>query len=353
MANGVVRCGWCGLLVLFTGCVAPFAIKVDGGITQTKPIEAAVRADLSPYNSPDPFLPVVLPGTKGQKRVAIIELDGLLVQDSLVGLGSQGSNPVVVFHEKLQAAEADPLVEGVVLRINSPGGTVSASEIVAGEVRRFRERTSKMVVAHILETGTGGAYLVASASNRITASPSALVGGVGVVFPVVLLEKMLDIFSLADQSIKAGEHIDMGTAIRKMEPQEREMMEVMAREHHERFKSAVTLNRKIAEKLLDGRVMTATMAQAGGFVDEICTLNDAIALAAGQMGKDGSSPKEVEVVLYRKGLETARSVYDTLPNQPLQATALPLSIPGLDRTRQGGFWYLWMSDPTLTRMTGK
>ncbi len=353
MSNWLVRCGWGGLLVLFTGCVAPFAIKVDGGLTQTKPIEAAVRADLAPYNSPEPFHAVVLPGTKGTKRVAIIELDGLLVQDSLVGLGSQGSNPVVVFHEKLQAAEEDPQVMGVVLRINSPGGTVSASEIVASEVRRFRDRTGKRVVAHILETGTGGAYLIASASNRITASPGAVVGGIGVVFPVVMLEKMLDIFSIADQSIKSGEHIDMGTASRKMEPQEREMMEVMAKEHHDRFKAAVSLSRKIPEKLLDGRVMTSTMAQSGGFIDEICTLNDAVALAAGRMEKEASPPQEVEVVLYRKGLETARSFYDTLPNQPLQATALPLSIPGLDRTRQGGFWYLWMSDPTLTRMTGK
>ena len=353
MPNWVMRCGWGGFLVFFTGCLAPIAIKVDGGITQTKPIEATVRADLSPYNSPDPFHPVVLPGTKGQKRVAIIELDGVLVQDSLVGLGSQGSNPVAVFHEKLLAAEEDPLVVGVVLRINSPGGTVSASEIVAGEVRGFRDRTGKRVVAHILETGTGGAYLIASASNRITVSPGALVGGIGVVFPVVLLEKMLDILSITDQSIKSGELIDMGTASRKMEPPEREMMEAMAKEHHDRFKTAVSLTRKIPEKLLDGRVMTATMAQSGGLVDEICSLNHAVTLASGRTDKDASSPQEVEVVLYRKGLETARSVYDTIPNQPLQATALPLSIPGLDRTRQGGFWYLWMSDPTLTRLTGK
>ncbi|MSR80210.1 MAG: S49 family peptidase [Gemmataceae bacterium] len=353
MPNWVMRCGWGGFLVFFTGCLAPIAIKVDGGLTQTKPIEAAVRADLSPYNSPDPFHPVVLPGTKGQKRVAIIELDGVLVQDSLVGLGSQGSNPVVVFHEKLQAAEEDPLVVGVVLRINSPGGTVSASDIVAGEVRRFRDRTGKKVVAHILETGTGGAYLIASASNRITASPGALVGGIGVVFPVVLLEKMLDILSITDQSIKSGELIDMGTASRKMEPSEREMMEAMAKEHHDRFKAAISISRKIPEKLLDGRIMTATMAQSGGLVDEICSLNDAVALASGRTDKNASPPQEVEVVLYRKGLETARSVYDTIPNQPLQATALPLSIPGLDRTRQGGFWYLWMSDPTLTRLTGK
>ena len=131
------------------------------------------------------------------------------------------------------------------------------------------------------------------------------------------------------------------------------VMEAMAKEHHDRFKTAVSLTRKIPEKLLDGRVMTATMAQSGGLVDEICSLNHAVTLASGRTDKDASSPQEVEVVLYRKGLETARSVYDTIPNQPLQATALPLSIPGLDRTRQGGFWYLWMSDPTLTRLTGK
>lgn len=335
-----------------TGCITPISVALDGQLTSSKPIEAAIRADLSPQNSPEPLHTVVLPGTSGPQRVAIIELDGLLVQESLVGLGSQGANPVALFHEKLQAAEQDPAVVGVVLRINSPGGTVGGSDLIANEIRRFRERTTKRVVAHILETGTGGAYLAASACDRITISPAATVGGIGVVFPVVVLEKMLDILSIADQSIKSGDHIDLGTASRRMDPAERDMIEVMAREHHERFKTAVCGSRKVPEKLLDGRVMTASMALDGGLVDEICTLEDAVGVAAGHKGKSGASGA-IEVVMYRRGQETVRSVYDTVANQPLQGTVLPISIPGLERTRQGGFWYLWMSDPTLTRMTGK
>jgi protease-4 len=340
------------LLLCATGCITPISVALDGQLTSSKPIEAAIRANLSPQNSPEPLHSVVLPGTSGANRVAIIELEGLLVQESLVGLGSQGSNPVALFHEKLQAAENDQAVVGVVLRVNSPGGTVGGSDLIANEIHRFRERTSKRVVAHILETGTGGAYLAASACDRITISPAATVGGIGVVFPVVVLEKMLDILSIADQSIKSGDHIDLGTASRRMDPAEREMIEVMAREHHDRFKTAVCASRKVSEKLLDGRVMTATMALKGGLVDEICSLEDAVGVAAGQQGKSGSTGT-VEIMMYRRGQETVRSVYDTVANQPLQGTVLPISIPGLERTRQGGFWYLWMSDPTMTRMTGK
>ena len=137
-----------GVMLGLTGCITPISVALDGQLTSSKPIEAAIRADLSPQNSPEPLHSVILPGSAGAQRVAIIELDGLLVQESLVGLGSQGSNPVALFHEKLQAAENDPAVVGVVLRINSPGGTVGGSDLIANEIRRFRERTTKRVVAH-------------------------------------------------------------------------------------------------------------------------------------------------------------------------------------------------------------
>jgi len=352
------------LLAVIAGCNRPFLLEAQVGTAQ--PLEANIDAnlkvdlDLVARSTNRPLETIVLSGPAGAPRVAIIELDGLLIHENAIGLGSIGANPLVLFHEKLIAAEADPKVTAVVLRINSPGGTVTGSETMAQELKNFRKRTGKPVIAHILETGAGGAYRVAIEADQIFASPGALVGGVGVIFPLINMDKTLEIMMLTDQSIKAGNLIDLGSNSRKLENNEKEMLDAMAREHHERFQKAVWTarpERRIPDASLDGRVMTSSKAKGLGLIDGIGTLEESIDLAyssvPGKFGAGSGSIGSFQVVMYRHKGETAVSIYDLAPNQPLQGTFFPAAIPGVDRGRQQTFWYLWMADQTLPRTLGK
>lgn len=355
--------GFLALVFIAAGCNRPFLFdgRIDAQVATSKPLEANLKVDLDlvPRKGTEPLVTVLLPGGSGDRRVAIIELDGLLVHDNYVGLGSQGSNPLVLFHEKLMAAELDPKVAAVVIRINSPGGTVAASETMAQELNRFRKRSGKRVVAHILETGAGGAYRIALEADQIVATPAAVVGGIGVIFPLLNLEKSLDVLLVTDQSIKAGAHIDLGSNSRKMENHEKEMLEAMAKEHHERFRVAVRSERKdhnVNEQSLDGRVMSATKAKEAGLIDGIGTLEESLEMAfsASSIGKSSSGSRaDYQVIMYRHPGENVVSIYDLVPNQPLQGTILPVSVPGFDRGRYQTFWYLWMPDSALPRLTGK
>ena len=104
-------------------------------------------------------------------KVAVIDVDGLLINRRKRGLMRDGENPVSMFVEKLDKAAADRNVKAVVLRINSPGGTVAASDAMYHSLREFKRETGKPVVTCILGLGCSGAYYLACGSDGIMAQP--------------------------------------------------------------------------------------------------------------------------------------------------------------------------------------
>ena len=113
-------------------------------------------------------------------RVGIVDVDGLILNQNLTGLYSVGENPVAAFREKLEAAAADPTVRAIVVRINSPGGSVTASDILAEELRRFREATGQ--AGRRLPDGPGhrrAPITWPSAADRVVAHPTTVTGGLG------------------------------------------------------------------------------------------------------------------------------------------------------------------------------
>jgi protease-4 len=336
------------------GCVGPLKLLTDSRIAVDGPVAARVTAELPPTNNTGPVLEMPVDGRgdcPGGPKVALVDVDGLLLNLSMTGPYSAGENPVDLFRERLDAAAA-PDICALVVRINSPGGAVAATDMMWQELQAWRARTHRPVIACLMDLATGGAYYLATASDRIVAHPMTITGGVGVVLNLYNLEDFMGGVNIVPQPIKAGKNIDTGTMTRPLTPESRRLLQEMADEFHDRFKEVVRQQRpqlSLAEgATLDGRVFTARQALRHGLIDEVGYLADAIALARKAAGQP-----DARVVMLHRGNDPARAPYATTPNVPLQATLLPFSLPGAERSRLPTFLYLWQPDPTLERLSGK
>lgn len=340
--------------IVSCGCAChPLRVHTDSRISMLTPLSATVTADLPPRRDAEPLVEMTVEGCGGAK-IALIDVDGLLANANMVGPYSAGENPVALFREKLDAAAADPKVCGVVLRINSPGGGVTASDMMAHELARFRAKTGLPIVSYVLELGTGGGYYLALGGDAIIVHPAAVVGGVGVILNLYNLQDTMAMANVTSQAIKAGENIDMGSSLSALTPEAKELLQRMANEFHARFQQVVRTRRPALRdaKALDGRVFTAEQALAAGLVDQVGYLEDAVALAACRPNAAAPGPSIAaagswRLVMYHRRNDPARTPYAVTANSPPQGEWLPLSVPGLDRSRLPTFLYLWQAEPTL------
>ena len=286
-----------------------------------------------------------------EPRVAVIDVDGLLLNQDMSGPYSWGDNPVAMFQEKLGAAAANPAVRAVVLRINSPGGGVTATDMMWRELRAFRSKTNKPVIACLLDLGTGGSYYLATAADVIVAHPTTITGGIGVIWNRYNLKDTMLQLNVSAQPIKAGLNIDMGSMSGPLTADGAASLQKMADEFHLRFKGVVKEARpglKDASTSFDGRVFTATEALQRGLIDRIGYLEDALVMA-----KTAAQLDQARVVLYRRRHDDANSPFAITSNTPIQSQLIPLSLPGIDRSRLPTFLYLWQPEPTMEKLGGR
>ncbi len=346
-------CVLVGLCLLLGGCRHPLQFVTESSIDGTLQTESRVAFDTPPLQEASAIRPFAVEGPLDpcRPRVALVDVDGLLLNSHFTGLLSQGENPVALFREKLRAVAVDPLVRAVVIRINSPGGSVTASDTMRQELVRFRQQTGLPVVVSVQDVGTGGAYYLATAADVIQTHPTSLVGGIGVLINFYNLRDLLQQFNIIPEEVKSGDLIDMGSSARMLTDQEKKLFQAMADEYHERFKTAVRQARKLEEpeeELFDGRIVTASQAQTAGLIDRIGYLEDALHFAA-ELGKAPGS----QVVFYRRDTDVPRSIYSITPNVPLLSAGVFPSIPGFDRAKLPGFLYLWQPELSLEKLAGK
>ena len=306
-------------------------------------LHAAVDLRLPTAPDPGPMVPVVVRGGTSGSRVALIDVDGLLLNQNLTGLYSVGENPVASFREKLEAAAQDARVRGlVVLRINSPGGGVTASDILSEELRRFRASTGKPVVACLMDLATGGAFYLAIGADAVFAHPTTITGGVGAIFNRFNLGDAMSQLSVSASPIKSGPLLDMGSVLGKVgeedEPATRLLRE-MTDGFRDRFRDRVARHRPAMtaagkQEIDDGRVVSAEKAYGLHMIDALGYVDDAIAEAERRGGVSGS-----DIVLFQRAGYPTHSIYAITPNTPIQSEIVPLSYPGLDRAKLPTFLY--------------
>jgi protease-4 len=198
-------------------------------------------------------------------RIGVVEIEGL------ISASKDATEDIIRFKE-------DPSIKGVILRINSPGGSVGPTQEIYREVVKLKEK--KKVYASMGSTCASGGYYIASAAEKLYANPSTITGSIGVIMQLMIVEDVLKKLGLKSDTIKAGEFKDTGTPFREMTPAEREYLNGIVQGIYEQFIKDVAAARKMnpqrVKELAEGRVYTGNQAKELGLIDDIGDFYDAV-----------------------------------------------------------------------------
>jgi protease IV len=282
----------CGVLWLAAGC-SPMTLTLGGA-----PRDNELRAKV-----------VERAERPTRDRVAIVDVSGMIFNAQRPGLFGAGENPVALLHERLEAARRDPQIRAVILRINSPGGTVTASDAMYREVRRFRQRSGKPVVALLMDVAASGGYYVACGADRIVAYPTSVTGSIGVLVQAISLQPALGRLGITAEAITTGPNKTAGSLFSQLQPEQRAVLQAMVDDFYERFVAVVRQARPGVDldadaHLLDGRIMSGQQAHTSGLVDAVGDLTDAAAEARRLAGVE-----HADLVIYHRPLSHVGSPY--------------------------------------------
>lgn len=269
-----------------------------------------------------------------RNRIALIDVEGFIGMES--GNMFKSATSVADVKEKLEKAERDGRVKAVVLRINTPGGEVTASDMIHQEIIQFRKKSGKPVVAALMGTATSGGYYVACAANKILAQPSTVTGSVGVIMYYMNTEKLMGKIGVRPEVIKSGELKDIGSPVREMTVEERKILEEVNDSLFAGFLDVIRKGRPAMSEeqiavVKDGRILTAQQALQLNMIDGIAYLDDAIESARAMAGI-----KTSDVVRYRVYPDYNSNIYAALAGSQL----LRLGLSLVDHSGPA-YLYLW------------
>jgi len=228
-------------------------------------------------------------------RLELVTLSG-----AISGSGSSGTSAKAVW-ERLIELRSEDQVRGVLLSINSPGGTVGMSKEVYAAVRELREL--KPVVVTMLDQAASGGYYIASAATKIYANAGTLTGSIGVILSGFNVKELFNKVGIEAQTIKTGPFKDIFSPYKQISDPERELLQELLQSTYQEFVSDVADGRKmdleVVKKLADGRIYTGSQAKANGLVDAIGTSEDALDDLRGMARKQFSLPANQKLPLER------------------------------------------------------
>jgi protease-4 len=283
---------------------------------------------------------------EGDQKVLVIDVNGVISDQPRQHLLQSRPSMVQEVVAQLQRAETDGHIKAVLLKINSPGGTVTASDILYHEISEFKKRTGVHIVVAMMNLAASGGYYISLPADWIMAHPTTVTGSIGVIFARPQVSGFMDKLGLAMEVNTSGEQKDMGSPFRPPTETERAIFQKLTDGMAGRFHDLVSTHRKLApqqmEQVATARVFLADDAKNLGLVDQIGYLGDALDKAKALAGL----PEDARVVTYRRRESEDDTIYN--PSGSLQhggisdslGAMLPLLAP-LSVGGEAGFYYIW------------
>jgi protease-4 len=286
-------------------------------------------------------------------KVAMITVSGLITNSRSSGLLSTKPNPVSDFREALDAVAKDPSVKAVVLRINSPGGTVTASAMMYNDLLNFKKKTGKPVVTCMMDLCASGGYYLSCASDYRIAYPTTITGSIGVIMETVNINGTLKKIGVATEAVKSAQNKDMGSPFKPanngdldhpLSDNDRALLQAMVDEYYTGFKDIVKASPNHIKDsdwtmLTDGRVVTGKNAATYGLIDQTGDLDQAINKA-----KEMAHISKAKVIIYTRHESSTGSIYaqgGTPASQTVNMVNLNIDLGDLAPRGESQFLYLW------------
>jgi protease-4 len=309
-------------LLLCTGCIKP-------------------KITLFPDDT-DPLEEFTLQGS-GKEKILLLPVRGFISDNPRNLPLYRKRSTVQEVVSQLKKAEDDKDVKAVILKVDSPGGTVTASDILYHEIAGYKERSGAKLVALAMGVAASGGYYISLPAESIIAHPTSVIGSVGVVFLRPNVGGLMEKIGVEVQVDKSGRNKDMGSPFRKATPEEQQMLQDLIDEMAARFLSLVEKHRKTADgaDVASARIYSAAEGLRLGLVDRIGYVDDAIREAK----RLAKLPEDAKVVVYRRTEFPDDNVYNTSTANPAAPEISLIDLGDVIPPLRSGFYYLWLSDP--------
>lgn len=228
-------------------------------------------------------------------KILVININGTIhdSQTKKSFLGASETNISSRIAEELDKASKDSSIKAIILRIDSPGGSVTTCDILHNLISNHKKMYNQYIVAHMGSIAASGGYYLSVTADKIIAHPTTVTGSIGVVAFMINMEGLLQKIGIEDQTIKSGAAKTMGSPFKKMNKQERALFQKIIDSMYNRFITVILngrpdLDKKNLLKIADGRVMIASDALNSGLIDEIGYWQNAV--KAAEKGAGISNP---------------------------------------------------------------
>lgn len=280
---------------------------------------------------------------EGDDKVLVIAIKGLISNKKSKTIFGNVMEVGMVerIRETLKKADADHHIKAILLKINSPGGTVTSSDIIYHQLKSFKNKKGIRVYAIFMDLAASGGYYVAQAADKIFAHPTSVTGSIGVISLKMNLKNLLDKVGVEFEVVKSGEKKDFLSPFRPFTVEERELFQETIDSMHQRFVDTVLENRPgisraSMKSLADGRIFTSQQALDFKLIDHIAYLDEAEELI-----KQDLAVQKLKFVVYSRPGQYKNNLYSALPYSPT-INLLNVDLNFLPLNLESKFLYLWI-----------
>ncbi len=288
-----------------------------------------------------PLKEVILEGS-AEEKVLVVSINGMISDQPKEKLLRSRPSMVQEVVTHLKRAEQDPQIKALLLKVNSPGGGVTASDILYHEISAYKQRTGVKMVVAMMNLAASGGYYVSLPADWIVAHPTTVTGSIGVIFARPQVSGFMEKYGFAMNVSKSGAHKDMGSPFRPVTPTDEAIFQNLTDQMAGRFHSLVQQHRNIDKEqmalITTARIYMAPEAKSLGLVDQVGYLNDAIAKAKSLAGLSD----DAQVITFRR----YESEEDNIYNPAMRSTggdvgSMAPALTAVMGAHEAGFYYMW------------
>ena len=289
-----------------------------------------------------PFKETILEG-QGDEKLLLIDLEGVInnQKDYAFTGATTALGMVEQVREIISKAEKDQDIKALLIKMNSPGGTVTASDIIFHELVTYKKKYRVPVYVHVMDIAASGGYYIALAGDEIVAHPTSLIGSIGVIALKVNLENLMEKIGVDWEVVKSGDKKDFMSPFRSFTAEERKLFQTTIDNFHARFVTTIAENRTELDldevkRLADGRVFNSNKAMDLNLIDRIGYISDTV-----DRIKLKLENPDLKVVTYHRQGDYKSNLYSISPQAPT-FNMLNVNL-GLDKSALSPYFlYLWM-----------